>query len=316
MSAEQGRVAPFFSIVIPMFNRAGCVGRAIDSCLRQADSDFEIIVVDDGSTDGSADVVRAYTDERITLLSHGRNRGVSPARNTGVDAAAAPWIICLDSDDELLPDALDVVRRRMEAVGDEVGALRFMVLYDTGELSPTPPLREERWDYGGYIRWAESCFGGRQETISVYRRSTFATVRFPDDRSFEALYHLDFASRFITVACPEAARLYHHDAGNQLMRPTVNDLLANAADHAKSIETLLQRHGGALRSWAPRIYAQQLGGLATLHFLAGDRGGGLRALRRAPLSPRAIVVAVAGLLGARPLAWLKTSPWRGQGAAR
>jgi glycosyltransferase involved in cell wall biosynthesis len=314
MSAERSRVAPAFSIVIPMFNRAGCIGRAIDSCLRQRGSDFEIIVVDDGSTDGGADVVRAYTDERITLHSHERNRGVSPARNTGVDVAAAPWIICLDSDDELLPDALDVMRRRVEVVGDEVGALRFMVLHDTGEWSPMPPLREELWDYEGYIRWAESCFGGRQETITVYRRSTFVTVRFPDDRSFEALYHLDFASRFISAAFPEAARLYHHDAGNQLTRPTVDDLLANASDHAKSIETLLQRHGRALQTWAPRIYAQQLVGLATLHFLAGDRATGMRALRRAPLSLRAVVVALAGLLGARPLAWLKTSPWRRQPA--
>src|SRR5215831_13870333 len=92
---------PFFSVIIPTYNRATCVGRAIESVLRQTFQDYELIVVDDGSTDKTAEVVRQY-GERIVFVSQ-PNRGVSAARNAGVSRAAGDWVAFLDSDDEWLP---------------------------------------------------------------------------------------------------------------------------------------------------------------------------------------------------------------------
>jgi glycosyltransferase involved in cell wall biosynthesis len=82
MSADgQMTTSPFFSIVIPMYNRRAEIGRALNSCLAQTLKDFEVVVVDDRSTDDSAESVRAYSDPRIRLTLHEANRGACAARN-------------------------------------------------------------------------------------------------------------------------------------------------------------------------------------------------------------------------------------------
>ncbi|MFW2456938.1 glycosyltransferase family 2 protein [Methyloversatilis discipulorum] len=92
------------SVVIPAFNAAWCVKRAIDSVLAQAFRNFELIVVDDGSTDGTADTVRAY-GESVRLISQA-NGGLSAARNSGIDAAQGEWVAFLDADDWWKPSKL------------------------------------------------------------------------------------------------------------------------------------------------------------------------------------------------------------------
>lgn len=86
------------SVIIPTFNRLGKVQRAVDSVLRQSFSDLELIVVDDGSTDGTYDWLSYYTDPRFLVLKveHG---GVAHARNAGVRKAKGEWLCFLDSDD-------------------------------------------------------------------------------------------------------------------------------------------------------------------------------------------------------------------------
>jgi glycosyltransferase involved in cell wall biosynthesis len=76
---------PTVSIVTATYNRADTLGRAIDSVLRQTYPDWELIVVDDGSTDRTSEVLSGYTDERIRVFKHERNRGVTAAKNTGLD---------------------------------------------------------------------------------------------------------------------------------------------------------------------------------------------------------------------------------------
>jgi glycosyltransferase involved in cell wall biosynthesis len=98
------------SVVIPIYNRSKQIARAIESVQAQTESDFEIIVVDDGSTDRSAQVIKecARKDPRICLIEHGQRKGAQAARNTGIRAARGHWIAFLDSDDQWLPDSLKV----------------------------------------------------------------------------------------------------------------------------------------------------------------------------------------------------------------
>jgi glycosyltransferase involved in cell wall biosynthesis len=100
-------VTPKVSVVIPVLNRPVAVRRAIDSVLTQTLQDFEIIVVDDGSTDETPAAVQACVDPRIKLTRHDRRRGGSAARNTGIRAGSAPYVAFLDSDDEWLPTQLE-----------------------------------------------------------------------------------------------------------------------------------------------------------------------------------------------------------------
>ena len=199
---------PYFSIIIPMYNRERFIARAINSCLNQDFENYEIIVVDDGSTDKSVDVVKKYTDPRIKLICHKVNRGVGPARNTGVDEATGEWVICFDSDDELLPGALSLILRRSNEVDGNISRLQFMVQMDSEEISPDPPLKNEFWDYIKYIKWMEGCYGKRSESFQIVRRVALEKVRYYNDRTLERPYHLDFMKQFNAWSFPDVVRLY------------------------------------------------------------------------------------------------------------
>ena len=100
---------PTVSVIIPTYNRAHLVARAIQSVLNQTYKDFELIIVDDGSTDNTEDIIKEFQkkDERIKYIKHDKNRGGSAARNTGIKAARGNFIAFLDSDDEYLSYKLE-----------------------------------------------------------------------------------------------------------------------------------------------------------------------------------------------------------------
>lgn len=104
---DGGDSVPTVSVVVPAYNRVESVSRAIDSVLAQTLDDLEVLVVDDASTDGTADVVERYDDPRVRLLRHETNRGGSAARNTGINHATGQYVAFLDSDDEWLPRKLE-----------------------------------------------------------------------------------------------------------------------------------------------------------------------------------------------------------------
>jgi glycosyltransferase involved in cell wall biosynthesis len=105
---------PRISVVLPVHNRADVLPRAIESVLAQDLKDFELIVVDDGSSDDSAKIVDAFPDERIRLIRLDRNRGGNVARNEGIRAAQSPLIAFLDSDDRYLTNKLAFVAAEFE----------------------------------------------------------------------------------------------------------------------------------------------------------------------------------------------------------
>jgi glycosyltransferase involved in cell wall biosynthesis len=109
---------PKISVVLPVHNRADVLPRAIQSVVEQELKDFELIVVDDGSSDDSATVAESFADERIRLIRLERNRGGNVARNEGIRAAKAPLIAFLDSDDRYLPNKLARVVAEFERRSD------------------------------------------------------------------------------------------------------------------------------------------------------------------------------------------------------
>jgi len=94
--------------VIPLYNGQGCIRRSIQSVLGQTYSDFELLVIDDGSTDGGPEIVRTFTDSRIRLIQQ-ENAGASVARNRGIAEARSEYVAFLDADDEWDPPFLDAV---------------------------------------------------------------------------------------------------------------------------------------------------------------------------------------------------------------
>ena len=105
---------PRVSVVIPAYNRAATIEAAVRSVLDQSFADFEAIVVDDGSTDGTLRMLDAIEDPRLRILCQETNRGVSAARNLGISAARAPWVAFQDSDDLWRADKLARQMARLE----------------------------------------------------------------------------------------------------------------------------------------------------------------------------------------------------------
>ena len=98
------------SVVIPTFNRSAFIDRAIDSVLGQTYSNIEVIVVDDASSDNTVARVRARSksDPRVRLIIQGQQAGAQAARNAGIRAANGAWVAFLDSDDEFLPESVEL----------------------------------------------------------------------------------------------------------------------------------------------------------------------------------------------------------------
>lgn len=106
--------ACLFSIIIPSFNYAQYLPRAIQSVLAQSGSDFEIIIIDDGSTDNTADIIAPFlTSNKLIKYIYQSNKGLAAARNAGIKQSLASYLIFLDADDELLPDALHHYRENI-----------------------------------------------------------------------------------------------------------------------------------------------------------------------------------------------------------
>ena len=98
---------PFFSIIIPLYNKASYVRKAVESVLEQTYHDWELIVVDDGSTDGSTEIVSKYSNPHIQIVRLEENVGVSNARNKGISLSKAPYLTFLDADDWWEPTFLE-----------------------------------------------------------------------------------------------------------------------------------------------------------------------------------------------------------------
>lgn len=118
------------SIVIPLYNKCMSIASTLDSVLHQTYSNFELIVVDDGSTDGSGEKVKSFHDNRIRYVRKD-NGGVSSARNVGIKLALADWILLLDADDYLIEDGLMALVKGVERnpnykiVTDSLGLKHF-----------------------------------------------------------------------------------------------------------------------------------------------------------------------------------------------
>lgn len=104
---------PLFSVLIPAYNAAAFVRQAVESVLGQTERDLEVIVVDDGSTDGTAEIVDsiAHSDERVRLIRNKENEGAAFSRNVAIDAACGQWIALLDADDWYDHDRLKILLR-------------------------------------------------------------------------------------------------------------------------------------------------------------------------------------------------------------
>jgi glycosyltransferase involved in cell wall biosynthesis len=281
-------MTPDVSVVVPTYNRAHLLGDGLASLLAQDGVALEVVVVDDGSTDGTRDVVAAIGDGRITYLAR-PHEGIAAARNAGIAAARAPFVAFHDSDDVALPGRLALP---VEYLGEHPDVA---LVIQNGRMLPAadqPEAGEEPWiaprvahalaarpiGVAEVFRWNL----GQLQGMCFTRAALDATG--PLDPSFHILDDLDLVLR-VTVRFPAVfidvpAFVYRRHAGGVASdRERVREEAIRLADKlAHDHPDALDRLG---RTTFVRRQARRYARLAASRLRAGDPRGARRALAQA-----------------------------------
>lgn len=186
---------PLISVVIPLYNKEKKIASTLQSVLSQTGCSFEVVVVDDGSTDSSIAIVEGIGDEHIQLY-HQPNGGPSKARNTGLQHAHGEWIVFLDADDELLPNAMEIFAGLIAAHSD-------VDLIDCGNVNIHKGVRTEGYHpIEGYVKNPmRECFFARispGNARTAIRREY--ALRFPYDERIRRFEDAEWLGRLLPNA--------------------------------------------------------------------------------------------------------------------
>lgn len=264
---------PAVSVVIPAYNAAWCVRTAVDSVLAQSCRDFEVIVVDDGSTDDTARVLASY-GERIRVVTK-PNGGLSSARNAGIDAARGTFVAFLDADDRWFPDKL----ARQLALMAQRPTLAFCSTAARVEDPDGRAINEWRCIHCDQPT-LEAIFGANAFVAgsgsAVLARREALTRAGPFDESLRSLEDIDMWMRLAAIgeyACvdePLAVILRHPDSMSRNL-----DVMREAAIRVMRQNRHLLPHDKRGAFWR-QAYAGMLSDYAKWAWRARRRGQALR----------------------------------------
>ena len=222
------------SIIIPVYNVEKTLRRCVESVLRQSFQNFEMILVNDGSTDNSATMVDeiARTDNRISVI-HQCNQGLSAARNTGIKAAKGEYITFIDSDDFIAQDTYKGVMKLLNA-HPKYDILEFSVIEKYGSKAQHPLILDDCVYQNKQEYWLKGqAYRHTYAWNKIYRRELFADIEFPKGRNFEDAHTLPkLMTAAKTIATTSLGTYYYcwNDAG----------ITANA--NGQDLTSLLEAH--------------------------------------------------------------------------
>ena len=135
-SEQRGPVSSRVSVIMPAYNAVGSIARSIDSVLAQTHRELELLIVDDGSTDGTTALIARYAkgDARVRPILQARNAGVAAARNAGIAAASGVYIAFLDSDDWWHPRKLELSLAQMQSAGARISYSAYQRVSEDGRV--------------------------------------------------------------------------------------------------------------------------------------------------------------------------------------
>jgi glycosyltransferase involved in cell wall biosynthesis len=280
---------PTVSVIIPTYNRASLLPRAIHSVLGQTFGDLELLVVDDASTDATEEVVRGIADPRLRYLRRPANGGVSAAQNSGLAAARGEFVSFLHSDDEYLPVKLEAQVPLLRAT--DAGAVKgaVMIVEPDGEV-----LRRSNLRGTTYENWLGFEKGVHVSPMLI-RRPLAQALRF--DESLPGWEDVDFLIRFFRISrleiSDEPVVRLHTDGGHRL---------SSAANQLRGMRGLFAKYERELRA---RPEARYRWHLLAAHFCArlgdaaGARGHLHECLAARPVAPALWLLYLMSLAGDR-----------------
>jgi len=263
---------PTISVILPTYNRAQFLKDAIDSVLAQTYRDFELIVVDDGSSDSTREVFNGFCDERVVYLAHRNNKGAAAARNTGIQHAKGKYIAFIDDDDVWMPNKLEKLVEKISASVERVG-----VIYAWQEVRSrkddslmwmvTPKMKgnlKGEFLYGQKIGGIpflirKKCF----DTVGLFDESLMAAQDWDMLKRIADYYEFDFVPEVLTI-------VYRH-------REQISTNLKNLI---KGRERMVEKYREEF-SRSPHALTTHYKRLGKLHFINGTWRSGINWFSRA-----------------------------------
>jgi len=292
---------PTVSVIIPTYNRAHLIGRAIQSVLNQTYQNFEVIVVDDGSTDNTEEIVKGFNDSRICYIRHSENRGASATRNAGIEGAHGEYIAFLDSDDEWLPEKIKRQMQAFERSDPQVGVIYTGAIFvnQHGEAIAGYEAPELRGSVLRELLISNQIRGGGSSVVAkrdhLNRIGGFDEA-LPACEDWDLWLRLARICQFDFVDAP-LVRIYIH--GNQITADT--DAMARGR------ERLLRKHR-RLFGQDRELLSNWQRYLGSLYCRSGNLRRGrywfLKSLSTNPLNLRSYLYLGVSLLGTQLYTWL------------
>jgi glycosyltransferase involved in cell wall biosynthesis len=277
--------AYMISVLVPTFNRRSTIGRTIESILGQTYADFELIILDDGSTDGTVDFIREkFNDPRIRIERVEENAGVDATRNRGLEKARGEFVAFLDSDDEWLPHALE---RAMTAMHDPgIGMVLAPFTTDDGNLTSFDRAEDGEIPFLDIL--CEKGMRAKKNGFCLLRRSAIGDIRWPT-KYLQFIFYRRVAARTRTFFIAEPLGLYHFDASDAYSVSNKRKIpdIALSIERGAVLSDFLDEFGPLLTDHRPLMYSFYAYGAAVGLLLAGKTDRARRLAREAArMQPR------------------------------
>jgi len=268
---------PRVSILTATYDRAALVGRCIDSVLRQDFADWELVIVDDGSTDDTPAVLARYADPRIRVLVHERNRGVTAAKNTALGAIRGEWFTFLDSDDELVPHALSTLLAVPDRVDPAVDALSCNCVDSvTGAWTGTGLDRDQPVSFAVVLGQMRGEHWGLTKTALLEGRRFNERIA-----GAEGIVWFPINARARRYYVHQALRIYHTEGTDRVSTTAPSAAIARRREHYLALEDE-REYLALLKRWRPDEYGVLQSNIAMMHVIDGRRARALDAYREIP----------------------------------
>jgi glycosyltransferase involved in cell wall biosynthesis len=258
---KTSKEGPLVSVIMPTYNHAKFIGKAIDSVLNQTYPNFELIIIDNYSEDDTEKIVASYEDDRIVYLKFRNNGIIAASRNHGIKHSYGEYIAFLDSDDFWL-------KKKLELVADHIKKMPNVDLVCHDEWLETDKAGKKRSTYGPYTTYRDLLFKGNciSTSATVVRRQKILEVGgFSEDMQFNSVEDYDL---WLQLACANCRIEYLHKILG-VYRVYGQGVTNNTILHKQHAMNLLDAH---FQKWQPKtLYYRYLIGRRR----AGTfRGGG------------------------------------------
>ncbi len=273
------------SIVIATYNRSHTLQACLASVLSQTDMGFEIIVVDDGSTDGTKDILAGFTDSRLRTVQLPENKGASFARNQGIKEAKGEYVLVWDSDDTLYPNALAFLRLLVEAHPDAI-VVSVPARMMRGDKEVPFPVRTS-----GYVSLQQTLckYLGNNEKVRLARKDAYLKAPYVS-RNVDFIVAARLAAQGQWFHSQEPLGDVFLDTPGSLTQGRKKFDYARSANRAPHLDAFLVDFGHILKKECKARYVQIVYGTSIACACAGMKAKArmyaCEVWKHAPLSPR------------------------------